>query len=87
MDKTYRNVETHDLTTITLYMKDTSASDTKIYLDAEFTTAATNDDVDKLIDLMFGGVTLILMQTGVGYTLQNFDKENHALVFSNAAEG
>ena len=87
MDKTYRNVETHDLTTITLYMKDASASDTKLYLDADFDTEATNDDVDKLIDLMLGGVTLILMQTGVGYTLQSFDKENHALVFSNAAEG
>ena len=87
MDKTYRNVETHDLTTITLYMKDASASDTTLYLDADFDTEATNDDVDKLIDLMLGGVTLILMQTGVGYTLQSFDKENHALVFSNAAEG
>lgn len=87
MDKIYQNVETLNVASIVLYMKDASASDTKLYLDAEFETAATNDDVDKLIDLMLGGVTLILMQTGVGYTLQSFDKENHALTFGNAAEG
>lgn len=87
MDKIYQNVETLNVASIMLYMKDASASDTKLYLDAGFTTEATNDDVDKLIDLMLGGVTLILMQTGVGYTLQSFDKENHALTFGNAAEG
>lgn len=87
MDKIYQNVETLNVASIVLYMKDASASDTKLYLDDEFKTEATNDDVDKLIDLMLGGVTLILMQTGVGYTLQSFDKENHTLVFSNAAEG
>lgn len=82
--KNWMKVDTLNVGSIVLYMKDASASDTKLYADAEYDTKVTADDIVKIISNIYAGATVLMVQTGVTYTLKSFDEENKTLDFGNA---